>query len=242
MRGFYQPKAPLPKEDDLCMYFGVSKITVRRALADLKQQGLVERRHGRGTFVSQDIPDAHRLDALSFLDAWKKTAKETRVKVLGVEKRTPPGPVALQMRLDAGEAAVYCARLRYTGKTHLMVTEAWVPLALGKDITAADLRRLPLHGILLEQGVKFARVIEEVTAVSAEPTLAGLLQVEVGVPLIRVTRLIYDKADKPIQYMNIFLSPARSRVLLTVPTQEMQHMHSTRIVHDLVSPGVVRSK
>ena len=50
-RSVFAATGALPKEEALCERFGVSRITVRRALADLAALGLVERRHGRGTFV-----------------------------------------------------------------------------------------------------------------------------------------------------------------------------------------------
>ena len=58
-RGVFAPGSPLPKEETLCENFGVSRITVRRALADLAALGLLEKRHGLGTFVRLDLPPAN---------------------------------------------------------------------------------------------------------------------------------------------------------------------------------------
>ena len=234
MRGLYQPKSILPKEDDLCVFFGVSRITVRRALADLKEQGLVERLQGRGTFVSSKLPGAHPFESMNFVEALKKRGQETQVKVLSVEIKQPPGTVALQLQLSSGAQAVYCGRLRHIGKMPLMVTEAWVPLMFGKDVTATQLKKRPLYDILLAQGIVFGRVIEEITAVSADPNYANLLRTGVGMPLLRVTRLVYGTDKKPVQHLTIHLSPERSRILLNVPPRELQHMVSSRITHDLV--------
>jgi GntR family transcriptional regulator len=235
MRGVYPPGAALPNEDDLCGHFGVSRITVRRALADLKQEGLVERFQGRGTFVSTNLPRPHPFEAMSFLDALRKSGRETQVKVLDIRTGVPPGTVALQMKLHSGDQAVYAARLRYARTTPLMVTEAWVPLEFGRDVTAAQLKRRPLYDILMAQGVEFGRVIEEITAVSAVPTMATLLATEVGVPLLRLTRLVYDQSDRPVEHLTAHLSPRRSRVLLNVPPDGAQTSIASRIVHDLTT-------
>lgn len=223
----------LPKEEDLCIYFGVSRITVRRALADLELQGLVERRQGRGTFVNQRYSGAQPDGSQNFLEAIKRRGEETEVKVLAVETGQPPGMVALQMQMESGEPAVYCSRLRHIGKIPVMVTEAWVPYELGKNVTAALLKKRPLYDILLTQGVEFGRVVEEITAVLADPTYAKLLETDVGMPLLRLTRLLYDKNQRPIQHLSIYLSPERSRILLDVPPAELQHTKTNRIVHDL---------
>ncbi|WP_415816109.1 GntR family transcriptional regulator [Bordetella tumbae] len=231
MRGVYAPGALLPNEDELCNYFGVSRITVRRALSDLSQQGLVERQQGRGTFVSSNLPDPPSFNAVSFLDAIKERGQETQVHVLEVRTAAPPGIVAFQMQLHSGEQAVYAARLRHTDEVPLMVTEAWVPLDLGKTVTLARLKRRPLYQFLIDQGVEFGRVIEEITAVSANPQFAKLLNAEVGAPLLRVTRLVYDQNERPVEHLTIHANPERSRVLLNSPP-EMQKSIASRLVHD----------
>jgi GntR family transcriptional regulator len=233
LRGVYPPGAALPNEDELCGHFGVSRITVRRALADLKAEGLVERFQGRGTFVSDDLPRPHPFESISFVDALRRAGRETQVKVLGIRSGVPPGTVALQLKLPSGAQAVYAARLRHTGATPLMVTEAWVPQELGRDVTAAQLKRRPLYDILMAQGIEFGRVIEEITAVSAAPDMATLLGTEVGVPLLRLTRLVYDQSDRPVEHLTVHLSPHRSRVLLNVPPNGAQTSIASRMVHDL---------
>ena len=56
-RGLWTPGTAIPTEEALREEFGVSRVTVRRALTDLAAQGLVERRHGLGTFVSANLHD-----------------------------------------------------------------------------------------------------------------------------------------------------------------------------------------
>ncbi len=142
---------------------------------------------------------------------------------------------AESVRIRSGEQAVNAARLRHNGPTPLMVTEAWVPLELGRRVTSAQLRKRPLYDILLSQGIEFGRVIEEITAVTADPNLASLLGTEVGMPLLRVTRLVYDRGNRPVEHLTVHMSPQRSRILLNVPTEGSQTSVASRIVHDLVA-------
>src|SRR5689334_3095175 len=78
LSGVLAAKAALPKEEDLCEQFGVSRITVRRALSDLAAQGLVQRRHGLGTFVEACVQAPRPGPTLSFLDGLRKVATETQ--------------------------------------------------------------------------------------------------------------------------------------------------------------------
>src|SRR5882672_1769335 len=102
-RGALVPGSVLPKEEALCERFGVSRITVRRALADLAAQGLVERRQGIGTFVRHDLPQPRERPSLSYIEGLRKTVVETQVTVLRVGQEDPPLEVAEWFQLGGAE-------------------------------------------------------------------------------------------------------------------------------------------
>lgn len=236
-RGLYQAGDLIPKEDDLCARFGVSRITVRRAVTDLEQLGLVEKRPGRGTFVRADPRGMRPTATLGLIGALAKQARDTDVQVLSVETATVPPAIALQLGLAADARAVHASRLRSADGVPLMVTEAWVPENIGRHVTAAALKKRALFEILLAEGVKFGRVVQEVTAVAADPYYAGLLQTDVATPLLRMTRLLYDVADQPVQHLTIHVSSQRSRILMDVPAGSINTLSAGHITHDLLPAG-----
>ena len=61
---------------------------------------------------------------------------------------------------------------------------------------------------------------------------AGLLQTEVGQPLLRLTRVIYDKERRPVQHLSVHISPERSRLLMDMPIEEVDTLATGSIVHD----------
>jgi len=232
-RGVYAATGALPKEEALGERFGVSRITVRRALADLAAQGLVERRHGLGTFVRADAPPMRSSPSLSVIDGLRSTAIETDVEVLNVEQAVPPPDVASVLQLPAGELAVHALRLRSIDGMPVMLTEAWVPAALGKRVTAAQLRKQALYEILMSQGVAFGRVVQEFSAQVADPQRAGWLQTEVGSPLLKMVRLMHDLQSRPVQHLTVLLSPERSRILMDIPGASVNTLSAGQIVHDV---------
>jgi GntR family transcriptional regulator len=230
--GAHPPGTALPKEEALCERFGVSRITVRRALADLEAQGFVQRRQGRGTFVRMDAPVAPPPVGLGLIDSLRQTDRETRAEVLFVRTERAPAAVATLLLLRPDESAVHALRLRKAGDTPLMLTDAWVPADIGRKVTAAALRRKALYQILLDQGIKFSRVVQEISAEAADPWRASLLQTAVSAPLIRLTRLIRDAGGRPVQHLTIHVSPERSRVLMDIASDQADTLSAGHIAHD----------
>lgn len=227
------PGGALPKEEALCDRFGVSRITVRRALADLAAQGLVERRHGRGTFVSANLPLPRRVPSLSVLDSLRKTAQETQVRVIDVEQAEPPPEVASLLCLAPGVKAVHALRLRnHIGGPPAFLSDVWVPQNFGQRVTLAALKKKALYEILMAQGVVFGRVVQEFSAVVADPVRAGLLETEVGGPILRLVRLMHDMDERPVLHMTAYMPGERSRILMEIPAATVNTLSAGQIVHD----------
>lgn len=233
LRGVYGPGSAIPNEEALCAEFGVSRITVRRAVADLEISGLLAKRHGRGTFVSEQLPPPRPSATLGLLESLCKVASETEVEVLKVETVEPPVDIARQLDLVPGVAAVHAVRLRRRAGTSVMVTEAWVPEAVGRGVTRRELQKKALYEILIAQGVRFGRVVQEITAVAATPFYAEQLGAELASPLIKMMRLLYDTRRRPVQHLTIHFSPERSRLLMDVPIDTVNTLASGSIFHDV---------
>src|SRR5262245_4348699 len=154
-RGALTPGDVLPTEQTLCDQFGVSRITVRRALADLADAGLIERRQGVGSFV-RDRPSSHRGGG-SYMDELRQTEFETEVGVIELDVRSTPKAVADQL---GRERALHVLRLRRERRTSepLMITEAWLPDELSHTVTEDALSRAPLYRLLADSGVELDRV------------------------------------------------------------------------------------
>ena len=240
MQGIYPPGGMIPNEEALCTQFGVSRITVRRAISDLELRGLVEKRHGRGTFVATNLPPLRPRATLGLVDALREAATETDVDVLNVERREPPREIAQQLGLLAGTRAVHAMRLRLKEGVPVAVTEAWVTEEVGQHVTARELKKRALYEILIAQGIKFGRVVQEVTAVACNPFYAGLLHIEPGSPLMRVSRLLYDDNRRPVQHLVVHISPERSRILMDVSIDAVNTLAAGSIVHDVGSRPVAQ--
>jgi GntR family transcriptional regulator len=233
-RGVIAPGEALPTEQTLCDQFGVSRITVRRALADLAAQGYIERRQGVGSFVRQHDP-ADVPTGRSYLQGLRQTQFETEAEVVELGVRSAPRAVA--EALGRSGELLHIVRVRRQRRTRepLMVTDAWLPPELAPVLTERALRRAPLYELLSANGVAVDRVRHEITAEIAGPRNAQLLDVPIGAALLRVNRLVYV-GDRPHHHVSALLSPSRSRVLLSQSADDMETGDGLRIAHDVGGP------
>ncbi len=231
-RGAMAPGDALPTEQALCDQFGVSRITVRRALADLAEQGYIERRQGVGSFVRQRSRSDEVPSVGSYMDGLRQTQFQTSIEVVEHDVRTPPSSIgdALGVTVDM----LHILRVRRERRTQepLMVTEAWLPVDLADTLTSSALRRNPLYELLSGAGLVIDRMQHEITAEIAGPRNARLLNTAIGSALLRVNRVAFV-AGSPHHYVSILLSPSRSRVLMNQTDAELQTGDGVAIAHDV---------
>ena len=231
-RGALASGAALPTEQALCDQFGVSRITVRRALADLAEQGYIERRQGVGSFVRQRGRSGAAPTVGSYMDGLRQAQFQTSIDVVEHDLRIPPSLIGDALGVTA--EMLHILRVRRERRTHepLMVTEAWLPTDLADMLTTSALRRKPLYELLSTAGVVIDRMQHEVTAEIAGPRNARLLNTAIGSALLRVNRLAFV-AGLPHHYVSILLSPNRSRVLMSQTAAELQTGDGLAIAHDV---------
>src|ERR1700761_6642197 len=230
-RGAIGPGEALPTEQSLCDQFGVSRITVRRALADLAEQGYIERKHGVGSFVRRHGPTDVSAGR-SYMQGLQQTQFETEVEVVERGGRQPPRGIAELLEASGGLLQLVRGRGgRPTGEP-LMVTDVWLPPGLADALTESALRRAPLYDLLSDAGARVDRVRHEITAEIAGPRNAHLLDTAIGSALLRVNRLAFV-GEAPHHHLSVLMSPNRSRVLLTQSAEEMATGDGLRIAHDV---------
>ncbi len=237
-RGALAVGDPLPTEQELCEQFGVSRITVRRALADLVQQGYITRRQGVGSFVRRQISTGQHSPTRSYLEELRQTQFETHAEVLEFGLRATPQKVADKLgQVDEVLHIVRLRRERRTGEP-LLVTEAWLPAGLDGVITAEELLRTPLYRALAAAGVSVARIEHEITAEIAGPRQAQLLDTAIGAALLRVNQLVFSTGDCVHHLLSILLSPSRSRLLINQAGEDLPAGMTMAIAHDVTGRRV----
>ncbi|MGV8942152.1 MAG: GntR family transcriptional regulator [Lysobacter sp.] len=211
--------ARIPTEFELAEAFGVSRITVKRALDELAADGLVERRRGRGTHVihrSQPKPMHSPLNGL--LESLEDLAEQTRVKVLQFRRAPPSAPVRSEFGLAPDDPLAYAIRLRLRGDTPFGHYTSWTRTdhpAYNAESLASN-SRLKLYDQI---GIRILRVEQVLSAVNADAVTAMHLKVAPATALLSLERRSYDGDGQLVDLLNILYRPDQFSYQMTLDVE-----------------------
>jgi len=190
----------LPSEAEIGAWFGVSRITARRAVAELVGMGLAERQRGRPPTVNfQSTRQRGAIEDL--LQNLLVLGERTTVKVIEFAYVPASPGVAAALEVPQGEPVQRVLRMRLDDGQPLSLIETFVPADLGRRYERADMEALSLQALFRRLGVQVARAEQSFTACLALGREARLLGVEAGAALFRITRTVYDQGGQPVEYV-----------------------------------------
>jgi GntR family transcriptional regulator len=214
--GEFKAEAALPSEDQICSQYGISRITVRRALAALNAQGLITRRRGVGSFLAaQQRGVQPRLTGS--LSEFLATAAQLRVTILSFTEEPAPRAVADQLELTPGQPA---RRLLSIGAldeegpvAHL---EIWFPPDIGSLLAAAGIGEKQPVIRLVERytGLRVARA-EQVVEADTAGASAEHLGIGRETPILRVRRIYFTESGRPVELAYVHYHPQRYKYAVT---------------------------
>lgn len=195
LQGVLQPGDQLPSESQLQAQHGVSRITVRSALAALQADGLIVKIHGKGAFVSQPRT-AQPLNSLQGLnEALATETQQVSNQLLGWTTLAATAPVAAWLGMDAGDTVYQLRTVRYVNRQPLSVNTSWLRPGLGSKLLRVDLSQRDLLEVFEhEGGIHIGRAEVEITAGQASAEDARWLGVKVRAPVLQVVRRVLDTA------------------------------------------------
>ncbi|MFD8978161.1 MULTISPECIES: GntR family transcriptional regulator [unclassified Streptomyces] len=207
----------LPTEEQLAAHYGVSVLTMRQALKELEEEGLISRHRRRGTFIEPGARRSTPRRLLGSIDAIVAQQSGERTTVLGHGAVPVPGELA-EYFPDAAEVVAY-RRLRRDGESGEPTN--WVENAVRPELAAAidpaDLERWPMTKVLRDVvGVRISRITDTVEARLADPETAGLLQVPLLSPILHYTGVTYDEDGRVVDVARIRYRGDRFSFTVTV--------------------------
>jgi GntR family transcriptional regulator len=191
-------KSDIPLSDaDLGQRFGVSRITVRRAVNELVDAGLLYRIRGLGTFV-RPRKMKEKLTLTSFLDAWAGKSERFDVKVAEFMRMPADAEVAERLRLEPGAGIVYIRRLRYQKKTLVAVDDRYLPAEYCNKLKRQDITTASLVDYLRNrEKIDLSHGEMEIEARRAERADAMMLGLRRGQPVLVRRMTFFTNKGEP---------------------------------------------
>ncbi|MGI9050918.1 MAG: GntR family transcriptional regulator [Rubrobacteraceae bacterium] len=196
--GRLQRGSKLANELDLAEQLGISRPTMRAAIKQLVDKGLLMRRRGIGTTVTPR-PVRRAVALTSLYDDLKESGREPETRVLALEEIPCPPEVAEQLGLGPEAPVLRFDRLRAADSDPIALMHNVVPVGL-LEIEKEDLEQTGLYDLFRANGISPHVATQRVGARKAETEEAELLEIEPGDPIMTMMRTAYDTSGRPIEY------------------------------------------
>ncbi|PZE57966.1 GntR family transcriptional regulator [Curtobacterium sp. MCPF17_047] len=196
--GAMPPGARLENEIALGERLGLSRPTIRRAIQDLVDKGLLVRRRGIGTQVVHG-PVTRKVELTSLYDDLTQGSQQPTTKLLDRSDVPATQAVAEALGVEVGASVVHVLRVRFAEDVPMAVLENYLPPEFA-DITDEDLRAHGLYQLLRSRGVTMRVAKQRIGARAATDDEAGLLEIEDGDPVLTMSRTAYDASGRAVEY------------------------------------------
>ena len=213
--GKYRPGGQLPSEKELAIQLGISRPTLREALQNLEQEGILVRKHGVGTFVAHGYE--HRLESgLERLESVLELAaqQDMAVQVEAVEVQQQPASrdLADRLQVPAGTlVTIVCRVLVVDGKPAAYMSDWVLSSALSPDNVDDNFEGSVLDLLRQNQDRRIAQAVANIVAINADSALVAKLKVKSQQALLLLEETLFDDQGSAVGFSRNFYVPDRFR-------------------------------
>jgi GntR family transcriptional regulator len=180
------PGSPVPPERELAQQYGTSRTTVRQALAELVMEGRLLRMQGKGTFVAKPKV-AQLLELASYTQGMRAHGLHPQTRILDTSYVPADAQLSELLAVPPGSRVLRIHRLRLADGEPMSTDTSHLPASLDEALASA-------------YGVQLTEAVETIETVLADPKDARLLGVDVGMPLLLLSRQAFDVSAEPVEW------------------------------------------
>ncbi|MFF4751099.1 GntR family transcriptional regulator [Streptomyces sp. NPDC002514] len=196
--GEVKPGSRLPPERELCQMLAISRVTLRKALTALVDEGVLRPAHGRGWYVTR----AERGDWPNTLESFSETAHRMGLTATSRVLRRGLGPCtydeAEAFQIAPGTRVYRLDRVRMLDQVPIAVDQSLLPADVAGDFDDIDFTTASLYDVLTARGRRPAQAETTVEARAADADLAAHLDIAAGTPVLEMRQIVRDPAHRPL--------------------------------------------
>ena len=199
--GELMPNDMLETEEELCSKYNLSRNTVRKAISELKHEGLVYKIQGRGTYVKSPKISHRFVTVVSFTEELLARGIKPTSKLLSLEVREADKEVAAKLEIDVGAPYYAVRRLRLGDGKTLGVNLSRIPVSLCPGLEQYDLTKGSLYSLIENKyGQKIVKVVRIMETIPADDDIAQLLGIRPGFPILNIVGIAYNQNKIPLDF------------------------------------------
>ncbi|WP_153720757.1 GntR family transcriptional regulator [Sporosarcina cascadiensis] len=198
--GAWKTNKLIPTEQDLISEFGVSRTTIRQAINVLVQNGLLEKKQGRGTIVKPQQLVGNLGQLKGFAEEVMERGSVPRSNLIRAEFKTDLYYESEMLQVPADSPVLLIERIRFSDDIPVALERSCWPEEIGRILMKYDLNEAKYYEILENNQIYLNKANERITALNATIPEADLLAIRPGEALLEMTRLSYGLNDHPMEY------------------------------------------
>jgi GntR family transcriptional regulator len=209
--GTYQPGEQLPSEVDLAAQLGISRPTLREALLNLEQEGIIDRKHGVGTFVASGYESRlesglEHLESVLALAA--RQGMTAQMRGLSVDQVLADEDLAERLGIAPGTPLTCVQRTIVVKRRPAAYLVDYSPVTiLPPEALSTSFAGSILDLLLQRNGMRVREALAEITAVNADAVLAEQLEVDPGQALLLLNETLFADDKAPIEFSRNYFLP-----------------------------------
>jgi GntR family transcriptional regulator len=212
----FSPGVPLPTERELASLLSTSRSTVRQALTELVTEGRLVRRHGSGTYVAEPKL-AWPLQMSSFTQQAASSGLVVESSFIAAERIRATDELAQLLQVSPGAAVHRLERLRKVNGAPMALEQSHLSAARFPGLPRAVRKAGSLYKVLDELwDVTVVGAVETIETAPASPREAGLLETDVGAPMMMLSRHSFDASNQPVEWVRSWYRGDRYKFVATL--------------------------
>lgn len=198
-----KPRDVLPSEREYSEKFGISRMTVRQAITELVNEGLLYRQQGKGTYVSEPKIEQGLMQLSSFTEDMLRRGLQPSAKLVSIQERVGDEKVTLALNLPEEAQIIAIKRLRLADGEPMALETCHLAYDNFKEILDENLENRSLYQFLEKRfDLKLNKAVQVIEPGIARAEVARLLHIRPGDPILILERTTFDQYDNPVEFVS----------------------------------------